>query len=524
MSLVNGLPALRKFGEFTLDLRAGELRRHGRKIRLQEQPFQILVMLLARPDEVVTREEVRHRLWPGDTFVDFDHGLNNAVARLREALGDSAETPRYIETVARRGYRFIAPVEADQAVAPPTTVDPAPDAPPASPLSARRRLPLGLALASMAAVAVGIAALVSLRAARTTSGGTIPAEASLRRARAVAPATLDLYLRARYHIGRQDQPNIDEAIDLLQRATGLDPQFALAHAELARAYRLKAFLFAPQQKELEEKAFVEVEKALALDPDLPEGHLARGRTLWTLSNRFPHDPVIEELWRAIAGSPGLDEAHYELGHVYNHVGLLEEGLAELRRAAALNPSNTQARFRIGINLAYQGKDEEALEALRAIPRSANPSIWGFQTASAFLRLGRRDEARALLAELAKDSPRDEGGVRTSVEAILLAQTGARAEALEKIGTAVSIGRGFGHFHHTAYNVGSAYALMDDGEAAQEWLEVAADEGFPCYPLFARDPNLRSMRARPDFVDLMARLRRDWDRRREHAHEHGPRPG
>jgi TolB-like protein/DNA-binding winged helix-turn-helix (wHTH) protein/Tfp pilus assembly protein PilF len=100
-----------RFGSFVMDLRAGELRKHGVRIRLQAQPFQILGMLLERPGEVVTREELRHTLWPGDTFVDFDHGLNNAINRLREALGDSAESPRFLETLPRRGYRFIAAVE-----------------------------------------------------------------------------------------------------------------------------------------------------------------------------------------------------------------------------------------------------------------------------------------------------------------------------------------------------------------------------------------------------------------------------
>src|ERR1700686_2515726 len=100
----------RRFGVFELDLRAGELRRNGSKVKLQEQPFQVLAQLLETPGEVVTREDLRHRLWPADTFVDFDHSLNAAIKRLRDALGDSAENPTFVETVARRGYRFLAPV------------------------------------------------------------------------------------------------------------------------------------------------------------------------------------------------------------------------------------------------------------------------------------------------------------------------------------------------------------------------------------------------------------------------------
>jgi TolB-like protein len=100
-----------RFGQFELDLNSGELRKQGRKIKLQEQPCQILQMLLEHPGKVVTREELQQRIWPSDTFVDFDHGVYNAIQKLREALGDSAENPRFIETLSRRGYRFIGQIE-----------------------------------------------------------------------------------------------------------------------------------------------------------------------------------------------------------------------------------------------------------------------------------------------------------------------------------------------------------------------------------------------------------------------------
>src|SRR5262245_44424102 len=148
------------FASFEVDTASGELRRQGLKIRLQDQPFRLLVLLLERAGDVVTREEVREKLWPADTYVDFDHSLNTAVRKLREALGDSAETPRYVQTLARRGYRFIAPVarrrtaqvadsgNADAAsVVPPATAQP--------PASARRRLILPMV------IAIGVAALVA---------------------------------------------------------------------------------------------------------------------------------------------------------------------------------------------------------------------------------------------------------------------------------------------------------------------------------------------------------------------------
>jgi cholera toxin transcriptional activator len=104
-------PGIFRFGAYEADPGSGELRKSGIRLRVQEQPFQVLLVLLERPREVVTREELRQRLWPADTFVDFDHSLNTVINKLREALSDSAANPRFIETLARRGYRFLAPVE-----------------------------------------------------------------------------------------------------------------------------------------------------------------------------------------------------------------------------------------------------------------------------------------------------------------------------------------------------------------------------------------------------------------------------
>lgn len=120
-----------RFGLFEVDFDTCELRKQGLRIRIQEQPYQVLRILLARPGELIVREELRERIWPADTFVDFDHGLNNAVKRLREALGDSADNPRYVETVPRRGYRFIATVEMIRPTGPGLATSHDGDSPPA---------------------------------------------------------------------------------------------------------------------------------------------------------------------------------------------------------------------------------------------------------------------------------------------------------------------------------------------------------------------------------------------------------
>src|SRR3989442_3957793 len=153
------------FGSFEVDLASGELRRQGLKIGLQDQPFRLLALLLERAGDVVTREELRDKLWPADTFVDFDHSLNTAVRKLREALGDSAETPRYVETLARRGYRFVAPLAEPGPRAPlahPADADVASASPPPAarlPPSAPRALVISSVLSSAALVAYWLGGL-----------------------------------------------------------------------------------------------------------------------------------------------------------------------------------------------------------------------------------------------------------------------------------------------------------------------------------------------------------------------------
>jgi len=129
-----------KFDEFEADLKAAELRRSGTRLKLQLQPFQVLVALLERPGEVVAREELRQRLWPQDTFVDFDHGLNTAMAKVRDVLGDSAAKPRYVETIAKRGYRFLGQVTTVSEQ--PRTSSPAPTSAAKEPAPAQTPAPL----------------------------------------------------------------------------------------------------------------------------------------------------------------------------------------------------------------------------------------------------------------------------------------------------------------------------------------------------------------------------------------------
>ena len=200
-----------QLGGFQLDHTSGELIRDGRKVRLPTQSLQILQVLLEHPGELVTRDELRQRLWTADTFVDFDAGLNNAVKKLRDALEDSSERPRFIETVPRRGYRLIVSPEVPQ---------------PARP---RRRVLVGLGVLAPLAIAVAL----SLGAARSWlvpgPDGTPP--------RAPNPDAHDAYLRGRFEWKLRTADGSRKAIQSFEEAIKKDPQYAPAYSGLSDAYR-----------------------------------------------------------------------------------------------------------------------------------------------------------------------------------------------------------------------------------------------------------------------------------------------
>ena len=332
----------------------------------------------------------------------------------------------------------------------------------------------------------------------------------LTQARRINPAAYDDFLRGRYFLSRQTKADNDAAIEALNRAVTTDRDFAGGWAELAQAYVWRLFLFAPNEKDLQQKAFVAVEKALELDKELPEAYLARGRLLWTPANHFPHDKAIQEYRRALALNPSLDEARNQLALVLGHVGLLDESLAELNKALAANPANNLARFRVGESLLFQGKYEQALTALRNVPPDVNPSLIGHQIVLTLFELGRKDEAAATLEKFLKDYPQDNRGLYTSLQAVLAASAGQERLAEEKIKLAIERGKGFGHFHHTAYHIALAYALMNRPDEAITWLDSAANDGFPCYVLFETDHNLDNLRQQERFKSLMTKWKQQWE--------------
>lgn len=330
--------------------------------------------------------------------------------------------------------------------------------------------------------------------------------------RSADSAAYDYYLRGKLDAKTENSERNGNAIKILETVVATDPTFAPAYAELARAYSIKANYWAPEAEKavIYEKAHFAVEKALALDPNLAEGHFVRAVVIWTAAEHFPHELAIQSLKRAIALDPNLAEAHHQLGVIYYHIGLLDKGEQELRKALEIDPTDAAARLRLGLIDAYRTNYVRALETFKTVPVGANPAIVNRAVATVLLNLGRDKEASTMIDEFLAKNP-DEGGNVTSVKAILLAKEGLNTEAEATINHAIDIGRNFQHFHHTTYNLAIAYALLNKPIQAMKWLEYTADDGFPCYPLFERDPNLDNLRQGEQFKSLLFKMKQRWER-------------
>ena len=337
-------------------------------------------------------------------------------------------------------------------------------------------------------------------------------QARLAAAPRVDPQAYDLYQRGRYGGFSNNRQDLVAAIGFLEQAIQLDPNLAAAHAVLARAYVNEAFLLEPQEEDLERKATDEVNRALKLDPDLADVYLVRGLIYWTHRNGFPHERAIVEIKRALELDPNLAEAHHWLGAIYGHIGLLDKAEHEFRTALQLDPTNVGVRYRIAMNLFQRGRLEEAISGLEGTQRYS-PALWHLHMAEALFQVGRKQEAAVLIRDYLRDNPRDEGGVGNAMQALLYADAGQPALAERSIHAAIQKGKDFGHFHHAAYTIGSTYAVMNQPKDAVRWLRASAEDGFPCYPLYERDLALQNLRRDPDFLQFMAAMRSDWERRR-----------
>jgi DNA-binding winged helix-turn-helix (wHTH) protein/Tfp pilus assembly protein PilF len=458
-----------EFGDFVLDVGERKLVRRGGGANgaLPEKAFQTLVHLVRHGGALLTKEELILAVWP-NTIVE-ENNLGKAIHAIRQCLGERIGEQKYIETVPKHGYRFVAEV---------------------------RRVSDGN------------------DHTRTLDGpdGAI--------ARPLRSPAYDLYLRGKVKAGSENRDDTEAAIKVLEAAVAIDPNLAGAYAQLARAYNTLAFKFSSekQAKVYHENAEVAILKALALDPKLAEGHFARGLILWTKTKGFPHEQAIRSYKRSLELDPDDDETHHQLSMVYSHIGLLDEAQERIRRALEINPNNTMARFRAGVYNAYQGRFDDAINVFKTIPREVSPLLVDRCMADVQVQVGRLEEAEEIVKSYLEKHPQDEGGSFTSVQAVLFAKQGKTLEAEAAIQRAVELGHGFGHFHHTAHNIASANAAMNRPEDAVHWLERAADDGFPNLTYFAIDPNLIGLHRHPRFIVFMETLQLQWQRFRDLASE------
>ncbi len=541
-----------EFGPYRLDIGQHRFERSDgtSKGTLPEKAFQTLVFLVRNQGRLVTKNELLDAVWP-DTAVE-ENNLNKSIYAIRQALGEKPRGQVYIETIPKHGYRFVtavtkigndeipsgiaAGVDPDQVntlvneVVRPVQKNGNSSAGPVGKSAAhpeelktgrdldRRRnyLLLIVAVALVGATGLGWFVMSRLQAIEKSVLSTAldPRSSSENNETDSARSrAYDLYVRGKVKVASENREDTEEAIKFLEDSVAIDPNFAEAFAQLARGYNTLAFKYSSdsERKQLHENAEVAIEKALALNPDLAEAHFARGLILWTNTKRFPHERAIQSYKRSLALDPKSDETHHQLSIVLGHIGLLGEAQQSLNNALQINPNNTMARYRVGVYNAWQGKFDEAAAVFKTIPSDVSPMLVDRSMAELLVQTGRLSEAETLVDDYLRRYPQDEGGSFTSVKALLLAKAGRQNEAEAAIRHAVQIGAGFGHFHHTAYNVASAYSAMNKPEEAVRWLEAAAEDGFPNYSYFEIDPNLDNIRNHPQFIEIMTKLKPQWER-------------
>jgi DNA-binding winged helix-turn-helix (wHTH) protein/tetratricopeptide (TPR) repeat protein len=418
------LPAEIHFDGWTLLRRSGELLRDGLRIRLQTQPLLVLEELLERPGELVTREQLIARLWPKGV-VDFDTALNSAVRRLRTALGDHAETPRYIETVPRRGYRFIGRLDAPVVV--PQAASAAPDAPRRS--STEAAPPRVRWWPSAAAVLVVVAASAAVWTSKVEG---LRFESVARQAPTSARAN-ESYRRAQFLFQRRAPGDIALARQYYRGAIEAEPGFARAWAGLAGTYWLDTVEGRTPPAEGLPLMRDAAERALELEPALAEAHVRLAIYLGQVGDlrghaehlrqalEFdPEDPLVlgilasHELQegrfdeaivlqrRAVEADPLSGATRYNLGSMLYFAGRLGEAEVEVRKVRELNPLPQYVNEVLGRVLVLQGRFDEAVELARPWPDGPSRNMI---LAMAWHGLGRGVESEAALRALS-ESPRE----------------------------------------------------------------------------------------------------------------------
>jgi len=362
-ALKNASDAAVLFGVFEADLKSGDLYKNGVRIKIQDLPFRALKVLLSRPNEVISRDEFRHELWPDDVFVDFDHGISSAIKRLRDALGDSADNPIFVETVDRHGYRWIAPVHGPE-LSREIAVQPAsPVVAPTQALSSPRWkfifvLPVLVLLFSVWIFRPSYRSAKAGWKTQPTSSSSIaglPHPAANREAEG-------FYLQGRYYWEKRTPDSLNKAVDSFTQAIVHDPGYAPAYVGLADCYNLLREYTVMLASEAYPRALAAAKKAVELDDRSSEAHASFAfASFFGMGNVGIAD---REFRRAIELNPSNSLAHHWYATYLQCLRRYPEALAEIDHAQALEPASKSVLADKGAILFDAGRQQDAIALLK----------------------------------------------------------------------------------------------------------------------------------------------------------------
>jgi tetratricopeptide (TPR) repeat protein len=312
-----------------------------------------------------------------------------------------------------------------------------------------------------------------------------------------------------YDLGKADLLNnrneqqLLDAAKWFEQAIDLDTNFARAYVGLASACRQLNVLY-ELGGDWDRKAFEAAGRAIALNPRLAEAYVARGALYFTPFKHWDAQRDVADQQFALKLDPKAKSARFQKAFVFYHYGLFEEALAEVRQELKNYPADRGPRWLEGRTLCALGRCDEGREVFDSVPDESFPHLRmaGYCKALAYMSCGDPHKAAALLDRLLGLKELTEDPLLISVQAILAAGAGHRQDAEQKI-TLASLGeRRFIHFHHVAYNIGSAYALLGKNAEAISWLRKSMDDGNPCYPFLRDDPNLKALRNDAAFAQFL----------------------
>lgn len=472
-----------RFGAFELDSRSGELRKSGIKIRTADQAIKVLHSLLARQGEIVTREELAAVLWPDGTNVDFEAGLNAAVKKLRIALGDSGASSRYIETLPRKGYRLIVPVNPVSASRVATA-----DEPP----TRRYRNSQSVWRAALALVlAAGSMAVYWVRR------DSVDPQAGQGRPSENAEAN-GYFAKAGLFMGL-GLNDLGRARSLLERALQLDPRFGKARAEYGFTHLIMINTGYSNDRSWLYKAEEQIRQGLRDDPTFSHGHAALA-TLYIMDGRKERAPG--EIETALKTNPHDIDAGHWLAVYHELSGDFATARKLESETLARNPRFFPSQMHLGQLARLQGDWQDSIRQHGKLLEYDPQHVYALQyLVQTYMDKGDLPEARRTLA---RARPADRAAFSTrALEAILLVLEGRREEAVKSMD-----GEVLKYLELDAlWTLAGAefYSLMGDRPRALEWLERAVRQGDERAEWFARDPALEAIRGEPRFHQLSASL-------------------